>query len=113
MNFICEQFDQYFTQKKFRSELQIYFFFFKIIFTFNAAISLRFVKDQRVYLHTCSFQPVLNGSFFFLGGAEDLFYHVKMNISRHVKNSLSENLVTFPVTVRAHGLTSAHRHHST
>ena len=61
MNFIHEQFDQYFTPK--------------------------------------------NSDFSFLR-QEDLFYHVKTNISRHVENSLSGHLVN----VRARGFTNAHRH---
>ena len=40
--------------------------FFYFFLTFSAAFLIQFVKDQRVYLHTCSFQPLLNGSF--LGG---------------------------------------------
>ena len=59
------------------------------LFLFSAAISLRFLKDQRVYLHTCSFQPAFKWLF---GGAEDLFYHVRTNVSRHVENSLSDIL---------------------
>ena len=80
--------------------LQFFNYFF---FTFTAVNSLRFLKDQRVYLHTCSFQPALSGSFL---GAEDLFYHIKANISRHVENSLSEHLVT----IRPRGLINVHRH---
>ena len=45
--------DQYF---KFNS-------IFKLLFSFSAAISLWFPKDERVYLDMCSFQPALNGSF--------------------------------------------------
>ena len=42
--------------------------FFFNFFTFSAASLVRFLKDQRVYLHMCSFQPALNGSFFGAGG---------------------------------------------
>ena len=83
------------------NSLQFFNYFF---FTFSAANSLRFLKDQRVYLHTCSFQPALNGGYFW--AAEDLFYHVKTNISRHVENSLSEHLVN----IRPRGLINVHRH---
>ena len=36
-------------------------------------------KDQRVYLHMCSFQPALNGSFF---GAGDLLLNGEDAYSR-------------------------------
>ena len=46
--------------KRIRPLIRKVSFFFK---HFNAVILLRFLKDQRVYLYTCTFQPALNGSF--------------------------------------------------
>ena len=60
-------------------------------FTLSEAILLLVLKDQRVYVHTCSYQPVGSGGFF--GRAEDLFYHVNTNTS---KNGTPHRTSTWP-----------------